>query len=340
MRIALDAMGSDDFPAVEVAAAISAARGGHDVILVGAEPRIRPWLRDARGLSLEIVHASEVIGMDESPVAAARSKRDSSLRRCFDLVEEGKAQAVVSAGNSGAVMATALLTVGRVPGVERPAIATVFPTTTGSSVLLDIGANVDCRPSQLAQFAVMGATYARRVLGLEQPRVALLSNGTEEGKGNEALRETHALLKRSSLAYVGQLEGRDLFAGRADVLVCDGFVGNVVLKSMEGAAEAFLGFMRAEIARSPFGRLGAWLLRPSLRALRRRLDYAEYGGAPLLGVAGAVVICHGASSSRAVENAIHVAARLCAQGLVPALAAELARHADLFVRDSRPAAAS
>lgn len=328
MRIALDAMGSDAAPAVEVNGALAAARAGHEVVLVGDEERLRGLLaRRADGLPVTVVHASEVVGMSESPVSAARSKRDSSVRRCFDLVQEGGAQAVVSAGNSGAVMATAVLTLGRVPGVERPAIASVFPTMRGYAVLLDTGANVDCRPSHLVQFALMGRVYARLVLGHERPRVGLLSNGSEESKGTELTRETHALLKRLPMEYLGYVEGRDLFSGKVDVVVCDGFVGNVVLKSMEGAAEAFLAFMGAEAARSLWGRIGAALLQPRLRRLRERLDYAEYGGAPLLGVRGPTVICHGGSTPRAVENAIRVAARLGAQDLGAALEGEIARHA-------------
>jgi glycerol-3-phosphate acyltransferase PlsX len=304
---------------------------------VGDERKISALLGGRR---LEVVHASEVVGMDESPVAAARGKRDSSMRRCLELVRQGGADAVVSAGNSGALMAGAVLTLGRLPGVERPPIASIYPTLAGPGVLLDMGANVDCRASHLVQFALLGEAFARALLGKARPRVALLANGTELTKGTEATREAHALLSSLPLDYRGYLEGRDLFRGLADVIVCDGFVGNAVLKSMEGAAEAFLALMRAEVARTLLGRLAARLLRPSLQRLRARLDYAEYGGAPLLGVRGVTVVCHGASTPRAVENAVRLAARLVAQGLPRALEAELARAAAVAPRPGNETAAS
>jgi glycerol-3-phosphate acyltransferase PlsX len=334
MRIALDAMGSDRAPEVEVEGALAAARAGYEVILVGDEKRLGALLpRSAlSGLALEVVHASEVVGMDESPVTAARSKRDSSMRRCLELVRAGRAHAAVSAGNSGALMAGALLTLGRIPGVERAPIASVYPTLSGQAVLLDIGANVDCRASHLVQFALMGEIFARAVLDKERPRVALLSNGSEESKGTEVTREAHARLLELPLDYLGYVEGRELFRGAADVIVCDGFVGNAVLKTIEGAAEAFLTIMRGEIARSLPGKLAARLLRPSLRRFRTRLDYAEYGGAPLLGVRGVTVVCHGASTSRAVENAVHLAAQLVTEKVTAVLETEIARAAALFVK--------
>ncbi|HEY7375043.1 MAG TPA: phosphate acyltransferase PlsX, partial [Polyangia bacterium] len=267
----------------------------------------------------------------------------SSMRVCFDLVKAGEADAVVSAGNSGAMMACGLFVLGRLPGVERPAIVTTFPTKAGECALLDMGANVDPKPSVLAQFAVLGSVYARLLHGKERPRVGLLSNGSEDHKGTPLTRDAHQLLTRpdpsaeADFSYVGYVEGRDIFRGQVDVVVTDGFTGNVVLKSVEGAAEVILDMVREEVARSGFlSKLGAALMTGALRRLRKRTDYAEHGGAPLLGVDGVALICHGGSSAVAIKNAVFVADRFAQMGLRKELTEAVARHNALW--DGAPAA--
>jgi glycerol-3-phosphate acyltransferase PlsX len=243
--------------------------------------------------------------MKESPSTALRRKRDSSMSKAFSLLKEGDVQAVVSAGNSGAALAFAIFTLGRIPGVERPAILTIHPNVKGTkSILLDAGGTVDCRPSHLVQFAIMGSVFARHVLGVEAPRVGILSNGEEETKGNELTRETHALLSNTGLNYTGYVEGTDLYNGMADVVVTDGFVGNVVLKVSEGMAEAIVGILKEKIARSTRAKIGYKLMAGVFKTLFRMVDYSEYGGAPLVGVDGVCVICHGKSNERAIKNAI------------------------------------
>jgi glycerol-3-phosphate acyltransferase PlsX len=309
ITIALDAMGGDFAPAHPVAGAVMAARefGAH-ILLVGRAPEIEAELAKhaSRGLPLEIVHASEVVGMDESPVTAFRRKKDSSIRVAATLVRDGRAHGVVSAGNTGAVMATVKMVCGVLEGVERPALCAVVPNLGGLSVWLDVGANVDCRPDHLVQFALMGHLYAREVLGISQPRVGLMSIGEEDTKGNEVTREAFRTLKEMPVNFIGNVEGRDIFNGKADVIVCDGFIGNVSLKAVESAAEAIMHFMREEIGKSMRAKVGYLLARPAFRAFRKKVDYAEYGGVPLLGVQGACIICHGGSSARAMKNAVRV----------------------------------
>jgi glycerol-3-phosphate acyltransferase PlsX len=304
VRIAVDAMGGDYAPfAVVKGAAAACAENVAEVVLVGDEAVLAPLLANRSGI--EIVHAPGVVTMDDSPSFALRRKKDSSMGRAFALLKEGKVDAVLSAGNSGAAMAFAIFILGRVPGVERPAILTVHPNMLGSmSVLLDAGGNVDCRASHLVRFAVMGDIFARRVLGIESPRVGLLSNGEEETKGNELTRETHAILKTLPLDYGGYVEGNDLHNGKANVVVTDGFVGNVALKASEGVAEFMVTFLKQEIARSPEAKKGYLLLADVFDALMKRWDYAEYGGSPLIGVDGVTIICHGKSNERAIKNAI------------------------------------
>jgi glycerol-3-phosphate acyltransferase PlsX len=296
--IAIDAMGGDHAPSAEIAGARAAAADGIEVVLVGDEPA----LRAAGAGDLAIVHASEVVTMDDHPAKAFRAKRDSSLRVGIELVKAGRADALVSAGNSGAVLAHALLVLGRLPGVDRPAIVTVFPTAAGPLTLCDAGANVDVKPAMLAQFALLGAAYDRAANGRARPRVGLLSNGAEAGKGTELTRAAHALLEAlpadAALEYVGYVEGSDLFRGVVDVVATDGFTGNVVLKTAEGLAEAFLGFVAGEIAA------------PALERLRGQIHYAETGGALLAGVDGVVMLAHGRSDGTALANAIRGAARL------------------------------
>ncbi len=313
MRIALDAMGSDHAPQVDVEGAVRAARRfGQELVLVGREEEVRRELarHDTTGLAIEVVHASEVIGMQEHPSMAVRNKPDSSMVVAMKLLRDGEVDAFVSAGNSGGVLAAALASVGRVgriKGVLRPAISTVLPTLEGRAFMLDIGANADCKPEWLAQFAIMGAVYAERVLGITNPRVGLLANGEEESKGNAVVQEAHGLLKQLDLNFVGNIEGKDLVRGVADVVVSDGFAGNVAIKTAEGTASMLLSVIRSEIKARPLAMLGGLLAKPAFKAAASRLDYREYGGAPLLGVNGVVIIAHGRSDAYAMENAVRVA---------------------------------
>jgi glycerol-3-phosphate acyltransferase PlsX len=349
-RIAVDAMGADAAPRVEVEGVVAAVRErGTDVMLVGDEPRLRAELRalGAEGEKIIVRHAPEVITMHDPPSMAVKQKKKSSMRMCFDLVKAGEAAAVISAGNSGALMACGLFVLGRLPGVERPAIVTTFPTKAGECALLDMGANVDPKPGVLAQFAVLGSVYARLLHGKSRPKVGLLSNGSEEHKGTPLTRDAHHLLARAmagavpgggpaDFTYVGYVEGRDIFKGEVDVVVTDGFTGNVVLKSVEGAAEAILSMVREEVERSGLlAKIGAALLmKGALRRLKRRTDYAEHGGAPLLGVDGVALICHGGSNAMALKNAVYVADRFAQSGLGKELTAAVARNA--FVWASAP----
>lgn len=309
MKVALDAMGGDYAPHVEIEGAVLAAKEyGAQIILVGDAEIVDRELSkfDVKDLPIYVKHASEVVRMDESPSKALR-KKDSSMRVAFDLVKNGEADAVVSAGNSGAAMATAMVVLRKLEGVDRPAIATVMPTLKGACVVLDVGANVDCKPFHLAQFALMGDVYAQFLLKKERPRVGLLSNGEEESKGTDLTRETHAILKQLPMNYVGYIEGRDIFAGDIDVVVCDGFVGNVVLKTSEGLADAIGKMLKEEISKSMPAKLGYLLSKGAFGRFKKKLDYSEYGGAPLLGIDGVGIISHGSSTSKAIKNAIRVA---------------------------------
>jgi glycerol-3-phosphate acyltransferase PlsX len=313
MKIAVDAMGGDHAPREVVRGAIQAAREyGLSLLLVGREERVRAELRaaDSAGADIEVVHASEVVEMSEVPVLALRKKRDSSIRVGLTLVREGKAASFVSAGNSGAVMAGGLIIMKKIRGVDRPAITATIPTPHGPVVLIDAGANVDCKPAHLLQFGYMGEAYARKILGIPRPRVGVVSIGEEELKGTDLTRDTGELFRRTGLRFVGNVEGRDFFAGKADVFVCDGFVGNVALKTMEGMAQALGQFLKHEIAKSTMAKVGALLAGGAIRGVRNKLDYEEYGGAPLLGVRGGIVICHGSSGERAIKNGIRAAGSL------------------------------
>jgi glycerol-3-phosphate acyltransferase PlsX len=311
IRVALDAMGGDRGPEVTVEGAVSAARElGSTVILVGDEQVLRTHLarHEVGGLDLTVRHAPESVDMGESPMAALRKKKHSSIRIGLDLVKRGEAEAFVSAGNTGAVMATAVVVLGPLPGVERPAIAVVVPTLTHQAVLLDVGANVDCKARHLLQFAIMGNVYARDILGQTQPRVGLLSIGEEEIKGNELTREAFKEMEdESSLNFIGNVEGRDVFNGAADVIVCDGFTGNVALKISEGLVETMFHLLREELKKDLRGRVGSLLLIPAFRRFKRRIDSSEFGGAPLLGVNGVCMISHGRSTGKAIRNAIRAA---------------------------------
>jgi len=318
MKIAVDAMGGDLAPAAVVEGAVQAARELNlPIILVGDRERVEAELKKYGpcGNNISIKHASEVIGMAESPGQSVRKKKDSSLKVCFELVRSGEAGAVVTAGNSGAAMAAGIFLFKRIKGVERPAIAVSVPTMKSPAVLLDVGGNVDCKPGHLLQFAVMGGVYAKYALKKDNPRIGLLSNGEEEAKGNELTRETHALLKMTPLNYIGYVEGRDIYRGDVDVVVTDGFVGNVVLKLSEGLVEAVTTMLKEEIMASVPSKIGYMLARGAFEKLKKKVDYAEYGGAPLLGVEGVCIISHGRSSAKAIKNAVF-RANECARGKV------------------------
>lgn len=332
MKIAVDAMGGDHGPAVVVEGAVRAVReAGASIILVGDQAVVEREVArlGAGGLDLEIRHASQVVGMAEAPSQALRRKRDSSLRVAAELVRDGKAAAFISAGNTGAAMAIAMFVIGVLRGIDRPAIAAVLPNLRRYTVLLDVGANVAPKPWHLFQYALMGHVYARDILGIDRPRVGLLSVGEEEGKGNDLTREAYELLKESRLNFVGNCEGRDIYNGNCDVVVTDGFTGNVALKISESLAEMLGAMIREELTRDLRSRLGAALATPAFARFRRRVDYTEMGGAPLLGIDGAAVICHGASPVKAIKNAVRVAGEWAKAGLNEhiraALEAEVAR---------------
>jgi len=314
-------MGGDHAPTVVVEGALAAARHlDVRVLLVGPEARVTEVLRPLAGGhtgALEIIDAEETVSNDEPAALALRRRPRAAIRIAADLVASGDADALVSAGHTGATVVSARAAFGMIPGVDRPALAAVIPTETGSAVLIDAGANVECRPPHLVQFAVMGEAYSRLVLGVERPRVALLSIGEEPNKGNELTREAHRLLKGAPVGFIGNIEGREIYTGAADVIVCDGFTGNVVLKTTEGLVETVERLLGDEL-RGTFTNEsgGAVLSRRAFRRLRRRVDYSEYGGAPLLGVAGTAIVAHGRSSAKAIRNAIAMAARLASSDVV------------------------
>src|SRR5215470_13170072 len=314
-KIAVDAMGGDKAPAVEIEGAIQAAsQYGIPIVLVGQEDRIRELLRqhDTTGLPIEVVHASEVITMDESAATAARKKKDSSIRVAARLMRDSGIAGVVSAGNTGAVMATVKMVVGTLPVVDRPALSTVLPTQKGKpTILLDVGANVDCKPHHLEQFAIMGDIYSRAIFGIRRPRVGLLSIGEEDTKGNELTKEAFKVLKLAPINFIGNCEGRDIFKGEIDVIVCDGFTGNVALKLSEGLIETFTAMLGRELQKTLSAKVGYIFAQNAFREFRRRLDYSEYGGAPLLGVKGITIVCHGRSNANAIKNAIRIAHEFC-----------------------------
>ncbi len=310
MKIALDAMGGDTAPETAIAGAIRAARElPVEVVLVGQQAAIEQHLASyaKRPANLSIVHAAEVIGMDESPVASVRKKRDSSINVGVELLKERKVDAFVSAGNTGAVVSASTLLVGLLPGIERPGIATLLPGVTKDTLLIDVGANIDPKPLHLLQYALMGEAYMRCVLGRVRPTVGLLNVGEEETKGTEFMKETYGLIEASGVNFVGNVEGHDIFTGEFDVIVCDGFAGNVALKTAESLAHAISVLLKRSLAMSPITRLGAWLAHDAFLNLRKEIDYAEHGGAPLLGVDGISIIAHGASGGKAIKNAIRVA---------------------------------
>jgi glycerol-3-phosphate acyltransferase PlsX len=315
MRIVVDAMGGDRAPAVEVEGALQVVRenpGDLEIVLAGDRDRIAAEFRQLRveaPSSISTEHAPDQIQMGEDPARQIRRKKGASIVVATRLVKDGEADGLVSAGNTGAVVAGSLLQLGRLKGVRRPAIATFLPTPTGGAIILDVGANSDCTPLHLLQFGVMGEIYARHVLGRPDPKVGLLNIGEESTKGNKLVQSTYPLLERSHLNFVGNVEGRDVFQGGADVVVCDGFVGNVVLKFSESVIHLITSLIRDQVGDDLRNRFGALLMKPVFRSLSQQLDYAEYGGAPLLGVNGGVIIAHGSSSPKAIKNAILAAVR-------------------------------
>ncbi|WP_084031782.1 phosphate acyltransferase PlsX [Desulfonatronum lacustre] len=330
--IAVDAMGGDFGPSVVIRGALDALRTQDiRVILVGREPDIRAELAAAKATDadVEVVHAEQVIEMQDKPSDALRRKKNSSVQVAFRLVKEGRADGVVSAGNSGATLACGMFILGRIDGIDRPALAGILPTEKKPMVLIDVGANVDCKPHNLLQFALMADVLARSVLGVPKPRVGLMSIGEEEGKGNSQVKLAFDLLRKSSLNFKGNVEGRDVFTGDVDVVVCDGFVGNVVLKLSEGLAVSLGRLLKRELMAGFWSKCGCLFAKGALRRFSRRIDYAEYGGAPLLGLKGIGIVCHGASNPKALSSAIHMAATFVRNRSNDHLSEELAANRDI-----------
>lgn len=310
MKIAVDAMGGDYAPDVVVRGAIDAVREYKtEVILVGDETRIAPLLKKVRrgcdGISVQ--HSSEVIGMSEAAASSVRRKRDSSIVVGVNLVKQGKADAFFSAGNTGAVVCAGTLGLGMLPGIERPGIGMVMPSLKDITLLIDVGANINPKPTQLLQYGIMADIYFRHILKRENPSVGLLNVGEEESKGTDFYKQTRELFDTTGLNFIGNVEGKDIFSGKTDIIVCDGFVGNVVLKASESLAEMIQELLKKHLLKNPLGLFGLLLLRSSLKSFKKKVDYSEYGGAPLLGVNGVVIIGHGRSNANAVKNAIRVA---------------------------------
>ena len=329
MRIALDAMGGDLAPAATVEGAVEALGENRDisVVLVGDEEKISSELekRDCSGLPISVKHASQVVNMDESPLTALRRKKDSSVRVAIDIVKSDEADAMVSAGNSGVVMATALYVLGKLQGVERPAIAAVMPSLKDNFVLIDAGANVDCRPTQLYQFAIMGEAYAKYIFNIDRPKIGLLGIGEEDAKGNELTKEAFKLIKNSHVNFIGNIEGQDIFSGEADVVVCDGFVGNIALKVSEGLAETMAKMLKREFLEKVTGKVGSFFIKNGLKSFKKKMDYSEYGGAPLLGISKPCIISHGRSTSKAIKNAVRVAGVFHSKGILDIISKEFNR---------------
>lgn len=327
MRIAVDAMGGDHAPHVNVDAAIAAAREfGIKSLLVGSAARLTRLLEDSgyRGLDLEIVDAPQVITMDDPATAAVRGKRNSSIRVAANCVRDGRAEGLVSAGHTGAAMVSAKMVIGTIEGVDRPALAAVLPNLSGHCLLMDVGANPDAKTQHFKEFAVMGSIYAQLAFGKAAPSIGLMSIGEEETKGTDRTKEAFKVLKEAGLNFIGNVEGRDVFDGKVDVIVTDGFTGNVILKVSEALGEMVEKLLREEIKRTLQASVGFLLSRSAFRSFRQRLDYSEYGGAPLLGVKGCVIICHGRSSAKAIKNAIRFAAEFSRQRLAEKIQTSIA----------------
>ena len=310
MKIIVDAMGGDYAPDVVISGSIAAVKEyGVEVVLVGDEPRIKLLLQKAKYSQDKILthHAQEVIGMSEAAAASVRRKKNSSIVVGLNLVKEGYGSAFFSAGNTGAVVCAGTLSLGLLPGVERPGIAIITPTLKGIALIIDVGANINAKPLQLFQYGIMADAYCRHILNMPNPQVGLLNVGEEDTKGTDSVKETRLLFEKSSLNFIGNVEGKDLFSGKCEIVICDGFVGNVALKVSESLAEAMQVFLKRHVMSTLTGKLGAFLLKKSFSRFKKELDYSEYGGAPLLGVDGVVIIGHGRSNAKAIKNAIRVA---------------------------------
>ncbi len=329
MKIVIDAMGGDFAPREIVKGAVQSIQKFDDItlILTGDEPQIQALLAQEQydKARIEVVHTTQVIEMCDSPVKAIREKADSSMVVALQMVAEGKAQMMISAGSTGALVAGATLIVKRIPGIKRPALAPLLPTTTGQVMLVDCGANVDCKAAFLQQFGIMGSIYMQKVYGIEQPRVALINNGSEEEKGNELTKEAYQLLKRAPINFVGNAEGRDLLSGDFDVLVCDGFTGNILLKFVEGCAKTILGMLKKYIYESVISKIGAGFMKPAFRKLKKKMDYKEYGGALLLGLNGGVVKAHGTSDAKVIVNSVENARKFIAGDVVSVIRDSIAQ---------------
>ena len=336
MRIAVDVMGGDHGPGVVIEGVKRALESDRKITtlqLVGREDEIQTalaasGLRDSR---VDVIHASEVMTMEDKPTAAMRKKKDSSMARAIELVGEGRADAVISLGNTGGILASATFKLRQLPGVERAGIATVIPAPDNEFVLLDSGANIECKPAHLLQYAIMGSIYSREILGYRRPRVGLLSVGTEDGKGNELTLEAFRLCKLIDINFIGNVEGYDLFANRVDVVVCDGFVGNIVLKTCESLAVGMVNMLKRELSRNPKRQLGAYLAQNALRAIKRRMDPEAYGGAPLLGLNGTVMKAHGSAREKSIMNAIRITTETVQNQINKAITDEIQRANDRLV---------
>ena len=341
MRIVLDAMGSDQFPEPEIAAALQAPQVfGEEIILVGNLDQIKPRLKALAGTNppVKLVHAPETIQMGDKAASSARRKAQNSMAIGMELVKSGEADAFITAGNTGGAMASALFTIGRIRGVKRPALAGIFPVKNGYCIVADIGANAECKPEYLLQFAAMTSIYSQKVFGIENPRVGLISNGEEAGKGNDLVKATYPLLEKSGLNFIGNIEGKELFGGHADVAITDGFTGNVLLKSSEAVAKLLTEILRTELKSNPVTMLGALLAKPAFGRLKAMMDPSEVGAAPLLGIDGLVFVGHGRSDAKALISAIRVARQAVASDLLPAMRtavqSQLAQMAHLFAGEA------
>lgn len=331
MKIVIDAMGGDHAPFVTVQGAVEAVKNYDvNIILAGNQPMIENELQkyDYPKDKIEIIHCSEEITNEDKPVVSIRKKKDSSMVVGLKLVKDKKADAIISAGNSGALLAGGLLVLGRIKGIDRPALAPVYPTTKGISVLIDAGANADCKPKNFLEFGVMGSIYAEKILGIEKPKVCTVNIGIEEEKGNELVKEAHELCKEGPFNFHGNVEARDIPSGYADVIVCDGFTGNVILKLTEGLASSIFGLLKEEFVKTTVRKLGALLLKSGLKDFKKRFDYTEYGGAPFLGVNGVLIKAHGSSDGNAIKNAVRQAIKFVNNNVIEDIASEINKLGD------------
>ncbi len=326
MKVVIDAMGGDHAPFVTVQGAVEAVKSYDvNIILTGNQPMIESELAkyEYPKEKIEIVHCSERITNEDKPVISIRKKKDSSMVVALKLVKEKKADAIISAGNSGALLAGGLLVLGRIKGIDRPALAPVYPTTKGVSVLIDAGANADCKPRNFLEFGMMGSIYAEKVLGIKKPRVCTVNIGIEEEKGSDLVKAAHALCKEGPFNFQGNVEARDIPSGYADVIVCDGFTGNVILKLTEGLASSIFSMLKEEFFKNTFRKIGALILKSSLKDFKKKIDYAEYGGAPLLGVKGVLIKAHGSSDGKAIKNAVRQSIKFINNNVIEDIASEI-----------------